>query len=90
MKRYPETGSLWRALLSKLKYWVVVPPFMGHDCWSFNKISVQVKKFFSKTNLFQDGNKKTMVKRIINFFNIHCYKKTFHIRQTADFSYVRN
>ena len=32
MKRYAETGSPWRAPLSSLKYWVVVPPFMTHDC----------------------------------------------------------
>ena len=28
MKRYAETGPPWRAPLSRLKYWVVVPPFM--------------------------------------------------------------
>ena len=32
MKRYAETGSLWGAPRSRLKYWVVVPPFMKHDC----------------------------------------------------------
>ena len=32
LKRYSETGSPWQVFLSKLKYWVVVPPFMTHDC----------------------------------------------------------
>ena len=32
MKRSAETVSAWRAPLSRLKYWVVVRPFMTHDC----------------------------------------------------------
>ena len=32
MKRYAETGSRWQAPVSSLNYWVVVPPFMTHDC----------------------------------------------------------
>ena len=36
MKMYAETGWLWGAPLSKLKYWIVVPLFMAHDFWSFN------------------------------------------------------
>ena len=31
MKKYAETGSPWRASLSKLKYYVVVPAFVIHD-----------------------------------------------------------
>ena len=58
MKRYAETGSLWGAPLSRLKYWVVVPPFMKHDCWSFNKISIQVMKFFPKPNFFKTEIRK--------------------------------
>ena len=32
MKRKVETASSWKASLSKLKYWVVVLPFMTNDC----------------------------------------------------------
>ena len=67
MKKKVETGSSWRASLSKLKYWVVVLPFLTNDCWSVNKMFIQVI-------LFQDGN-KTMIKTVKSFFNIHSYKK---------------
>ena len=30
--RYAEMGSPWRATFSKLKYRVVKPPFITHDC----------------------------------------------------------
>ena len=53
IKRYSETGSPWQVSLSKLKYWVVVPPFMTHDCWSFNKISIQVIIFFENQNFLR-------------------------------------
>ena len=46
MKRYAETGSPWRAPLSKLKYWVTDLAFMTNYCRSFNKISIQVMIFF--------------------------------------------
>ena len=45
MKMFGETGSPWRASLSKLKYWVVVPLFITHDCWSFTHFSL-VSHFF--------------------------------------------
>ena len=32
LKRYGETGSPWPAPISRLKHWVVLPPFMTHDC----------------------------------------------------------
>ena len=31
MKRYAEMGSSWQAPLSKLKYWVVLPPFITQE-----------------------------------------------------------
>ena len=82
MKRKVETASSWRASLSKLKYWVVVLPFMTNDCWSVNKMFIQVI-------LFQDGN-KTMIKTVKSFFNIHSYKKICDIWLTADFNCVWN
>ena len=42
MTRYAEIGSPWLDLLSMLKHWVVVPPFITQEGWSFNKISVHV------------------------------------------------
>ena len=32
INRYAEMGSPWRAPFSKLKYGVVKPPFITHDC----------------------------------------------------------
>ena len=32
MNRYVEMGSPWRAAFSKLKYGIVKPPFINHDC----------------------------------------------------------
>ena len=58
MKRYAEAGSPWRASLSSLNYWVVVPPFMPHDCWSCNKISIKVMKVFPKPNFFKTEIRK--------------------------------
>ena len=58
MKSYAALGSPWRTPLSRLKYWVVVAPFITHDCWYFKKSSVQVIKFFPKQNFFQTEIRK--------------------------------
>ena len=49
-----------------------------------------VVKFLSQTKLSQDGDKKTMVKTVKSFFNIHSYKETCNTKPTAGFNYVRN
>ena len=52
MKRHMEIGLLWRAPLSKLKYWVVVPPFITNKSWTFDEISIHViSTNFRKTKL---------------------------------------
>ena len=88
----PRPGQQEGAPLSRLKYWVVVRSFMTHDCWSLIKFQskFQGNKVLSKTKLFQDENKKTMVNRIKSFFNIHGYKKVCNIEITANFNYFRN
>ena len=73
IKRYAEIGSPWRAPYSKLKYWVVVPPFITHESWSFNKISVHVINFLPNPKFPQDGTNKIMVNRVKSFFSIHSY-----------------
>ena len=64
MKRYAEIGSSWQAPLSRLKYWVVLPPFITQESWSFNKISVHVIKLlpnphFRKTELAKSWSRES-------------------------------
>ena len=37
-------GSPWCAPLSNLKYFVVIPPFMMHDSWLFNRVFIDLMK----------------------------------------------
>ena len=53
INRYPKMGSLWRAPFSKLKYRVVKPPFITHDCCLFNKTFIQCMKLLPKPNLLK-------------------------------------
>ena len=39
-KRYADIGSPWRASLSRLKYFVVCPPFITHYSWFFSNILI--------------------------------------------------
>ena len=59
IKRYAEMGSPWRAPFSKLKYWVVKPPFIMHDYCLFNKTFIQCMKFSPKPNCFKALNRKS-------------------------------
>ena len=62
IKRYADNGSLWRAPLVNVKYWVAKPPFTTHNCWSFNNILIQLKKLSPKLNFFKAHNKKSWSK----------------------------
>ena len=59
INRYAEMGSPWRAPFSKLKYRVVKPPFITHDCCLFNKTFIQCMKFSPKPNFFKTNNRKS-------------------------------
>ena len=60
-KRYAEIGSPRQASLSKLKYWVVVPPFITPEIWSFNTFNT-CNEISAKSKFSQDGTKKIMKK----------------------------
>lgn len=79
MKRCTETGSPWRVLLSRLKYWVAVPQFLTHNSWSFNEISIQVINSFPKPNFFTKEIRKLRSIESKAFFNIHSYIVIFFI-----------
>ena len=54
-----EIGLPRRASLSKLKNWLVVPPFITHDCWSFNKIYIHRIQFLRNPNFLKTGLRKS-------------------------------
>ena len=51
--RYADMESPWRAPFSKLKYGVVKPPFITHDCCLFNNTFIQCMKFSPKPIFFK-------------------------------------
>ena len=60
------------SISSKVKYWVILLPFLAHDFWSFKKIPIQVINSF-KIKHFQGGIKNNMVIRFERFSNINSY-----------------
>ena len=50
INKYADMGSSWRVPFSKVKYGVVNPPLITHDCWLFNNIfffhCMKISKFF--------------------------------------------
>ena len=52
-------GSPWRAPSSKVKYQIVKPPFITHDCCLFNKTFSQCRKFSPKPNFSKALNRKS-------------------------------
>ena len=46
-------GSPWRVPLSNLKYFVVIPPFMMHDSWLFNRFVIHLMNVLPNPYLFK-------------------------------------
>ena len=59
INRYAEMESPWRAPFSKLKYRVVKPPLIMHDCCLFNKTFIQCMKFSPKPKFFKANYRKS-------------------------------
>ena len=52
MNRNTETGSPWRGPFSRLKYFVVKPPFSTHDFLLVQKYFDPINEIFSKSKFF--------------------------------------
>ena len=55
-------GSPWSVPFSKLKYGVVKPPFITHNCWLFDNNFIQCMKFSPKANSFKTLYRKSWFK----------------------------
>ena len=58
MKRNAEIGSPWRALLSRLKNFVVMPPFTTQNSWFLIRIWIHFRKRSPKPYFCKTANKK--------------------------------
>ena len=58
VNRYVEMGSPWHAPFSELKYRVVKPLFVTHECCLFNKTFIQCMKSSPKPHFFKALNRK--------------------------------
>ena len=52
-KMKADIESPWRVPLSNLKHFVVIPPFMVHDSWLFNRVFIHLMNVLLNPYLFK-------------------------------------